>query len=58
MKLLNFLKENNKTISTCESCTGGLLGSILTEFPGSSKFYKGGFIPKVNQLIDRIMKGL
>jgi hypothetical protein len=21
-------------------------------------FYKGGFVPKVNQLIDRIMKGL
>ena len=22
------------------------------------QFYKGGFIPKVNQLVDRIMKGL
>ena len=50
MKLLNFLKEKNKTISTCESCTGGLLGSILTDFPGSSKFYKGGFITYTNEM--------
>ena len=55
MKLLNFLKENNKTISTCESCTGGLLGSILTDFPGSSKFYKGGFITYTNEMKSKLL---
>lgn len=36
--------KNNLTISVAESCTGGGLGSLLTELPGSSKIFSGGFI--------------
>ncbi|EPT33688.1 competence/damage-inducible protein CinA [Bacteroidetes bacterium oral taxon 272 str. F0290] len=32
------------TLSTAESCTGGLLASSITAIPGSSQFYKGGVI--------------
>ncbi len=36
--------KNNWTISVAESCTGGGLGSLLTELSGSSKILEGGFI--------------
>ncbi len=42
--LEDHLLDNKKTIATAESCTGGLLGSIFTERPGSSAYYKGGII--------------
>jgi nicotinamide-nucleotide amidase len=38
------LKKKKLKISTAESCTGGLLGDIITRVPGSSCYYKGGII--------------
>lgn len=32
------------TLSVAESCTGGLLGSRITDAPGSSRYFKGGII--------------
>jgi PncC family amidohydrolase len=32
------------TVATAESCTGGLVGHLLTEIPGSSTYYVGGAI--------------
>lgn len=39
------LKEKALTLATSESCTGGLLAERLTSIPGSSKVFKGGFVP-------------
>ena len=36
------LKERGETLATAESCTGGLLGSRLTDISGSSAYYMGG----------------
>jgi nicotinamide-nucleotide amidase len=36
------LTDRRETLSTAESCTGGLLGSRITDVPGSSKYYMGG----------------
>jgi nicotinamide-nucleotide amidase len=32
------------SLATAESCTGGLIGHILTEHPGSSAYYVGGVV--------------
>jgi len=33
-----------KTLSAAESCTGGMIGQMLTSVPGASSVYKGGII--------------
>lgn len=37
------------TVTTAESCTGGLLAKMLTDIPGSSDYFKTGFITYSNQ---------
>ena len=38
------LKARKLTVSVCESCTGGMLSTILTTVSGSSKYFLGGVI--------------
>ncbi|RIL08838.1 MAG: damage-inducible protein CinA, partial [Proteobacteria bacterium] len=38
------------TISLAESCTGGILGSLLTELSGSSAYFLGGVLSYSNQV--------
>jgi PncC family amidohydrolase len=38
------LRGRSLTLATAESCTGGLIGHVLTEVPGSSDYYLGGLI--------------
>jgi PncC family amidohydrolase len=40
----SLLRERRLTLATAESCTGGLIGHLLTEIPGSSDYYRGGLI--------------
>lgn len=42
------LKSQNKTVSTAESCTGGLLAKYLTDIPGSSAFFQYGWVTYAN----------
>jgi len=37
------------TVATAESCTGGLIGSLLTDVSGSSEYYLGGVISYANE---------
>ena len=38
------LRERSQTLATAESCTGGLLGSRITDIAGSSAYYLGGVV--------------
>ena len=38
------LQRAKRTLVTAESCTGGLLGAMIVEVPGSSAYYQGGWI--------------
>ncbi len=49
------LVENNITISTAESCTGGSLGKIITSVSGVSSIYGFGFITYANEAKERIL---
>ncbi len=49
-KLGELLTKNSLTLATAESCTGGLLGSTITDIPGASKYYLGGVIAYSNEI--------
>ena len=38
------LAQQKKTISTAESCTGGMLAQLLTSVSGASKYFKGSVV--------------
>ena len=49
-KVGQLLNANNLSISTAESCTGGLVGHRLTNVSGSSDYYHGGIISYSNSV--------
>ena len=55
-KLIQILIYKNLTISTAESCTGGLLAYYLTREAGASEYYKGSVIAYNNSVKKNILK--
>jgi PncC family amidohydrolase len=51
---LRALKRRGSTLAVAESCTGGLIGHLLTEIPGSSEVFLGGAITYSNDLKVRL----
>ncbi len=47
--VVNKLAEKGLTVSTAESCTGGLIGKMLTEVSGASSCYGFGFVTYANE---------
>jgi nicotinamide-nucleotide amidase len=55
-QLFNLLLENKATVSTAESCTGGLTAHLLTQIPDSSKVLEGGVISYSNTLKEKYLQ--
>jgi len=46
----NLLKQHKKTITTAESCTGGLIASMITRISGSSNIFRGAVVTYCNEI--------
>lgn len=44
------LRDAGQTLATAESCTGGLIGEMITSAAGASDYYRGGAIAYSNDL--------
>ncbi|MCD6200715.1 MAG: competence/damage-inducible protein A [Bacteroidales bacterium] len=44
------LRKSGKTLSTAESCTGGMVSHLITTVPGASDYYKGSVISYANEV--------
>ena len=42
MELLDLLKKNHFTVTTAESCTGGMVAARLVDIPGISSYFEEG----------------
>ncbi len=50
------LINNNLTLSTAESCTGGKIASMITSVPGSSAWFRGSVVAYDNSIKTSILK--
>ena len=48
-RITRMLIEKKRTVTTMESCTGGMLASLLTDTEGSSATIKGAFVTYSNE---------
>ena len=54
-EVTKILRNNYKSISIAESCTGGLISSRITSIPGVSEFYKGGVVAYSNEIKSSVL---
>ena len=54
-KIAKILNKKSYTISTAESCTGGLISSMLTDVSGSSNFIKANFVTYANEAKEKYL---
>ncbi len=46
----NLLKKNGKTLTTAESCTGGMVAHLITSVPGASDYFLGSVVSYSNDV--------
>lgn len=51
--LIDLLYRADKKVAVAESCTGGMLGALLTSISGSSRVFLGGIVAYDNKIKER-----
>lgn len=54
-KIVSALAERNLTISTAESCTGGLIAKTITDVSGASCVFWGGVVSYDNSVKENVL---
>ena len=54
-QVISFLKKENKTIATAESCTGGFLSTCLSSKSGSSNYFHGSIVAYHNKIKNQFL---
>jgi nicotinamide-nucleotide amidase len=49
------LRAHGANLAVAESCTGGMLGSLITDVGGSSDYFRGGFIVYANEVKEQTL---
>ena len=52
----NLLRAKELTLGLAESCTGGILGAVITEIPGSSDYFRGSIVAYHNKVKKKVLK--
>lgn len=52
----DLLMQQNKTLATAESCTGGYLAHLITSVPGSSNYFKGSVVSYANEVKENVLQ--
>lgn len=53
--VVDLLRQRGATLATAESCTGGLIASMLTRIPGASDAFHAGFVTYHNDIKRNIL---
>ena len=53
--IIDALRAKSLTVSTAESCTGGLAASAFVDIAGASDVYMGGFVTYSNELKEKCL---
>ncbi|ABQ46256.1 competence/damage-inducible protein cinA [Thermotoga petrophila RKU-1] len=53
--VVRLLKDRKKTLAVAESCTGGMLSSLVVNVPGASEVFAGGVVAYSNDLKKHIL---
>jgi len=53
--LIAVLKKKGLRMSAAESCTGGMIGTIITDVPGASEVFLGSAVTYSNESKERIL---
>lgn len=48
-EIVELLRQRGQTLTTAESCTGGLIAGAITAIAGSSDIFYGGFVTYANE---------
>jgi nicotinamide-nucleotide amidase len=54
--VLDMLKERGMTLAAAESCTGGLLGKLLTDVPGASAVFRLSAVTYADEMKTRLLR--